>query len=246
MTTGIEWCDETWNPIIGCSPVSSGCDNCYARTMAQRLHSMNINGYDKDVIAWDGSLQLVDSQLEKPSKLKKPKRIFLCSMSDILHENVKTQWIKSINTIMDTNRQHQYIILTKRPENFRDKFIENEIMFQPNKWIGITAETCDDLEKRMISLTDIHCENRFISFEPLLERITLTLLYKHLNPEVVKWVIVGGETGCNARPMHQEWVECIQQVCSDRDIPFFFKKWGVLQPDEDYDIIREFPKGLQY
>lgn len=190
--TKIEWTNETWNPIVGCSKISQGCDNCYAEKMAYRLtHILGNIGKDindswvaySDVIKnkkWNGKTQLVNSALDKPTKWKKPRMIFVCSMGDLFHESISFVQINTIFSIMSDVDHHIYQVLTKRPDRVK-KFFEwknkmHEIYWQPknNIWFGVTAENQEQADKRIHVLLQIPAALRFISCEPMLSQIDLS------------------------------------------------------------------------
>jgi len=207
--TKIQYCDKVWNPVTGCTKISDGCLNCYAEKMAKRLKIMGIykNGFN---------VTLHEERLKIPYSWKAPSLIFVNSMSDLFHDSVTDEFLEKILTVIQSANQHTYLILTKRPERMC-KFMMGR-PFIPNLWLGVTIEN----EKAMDRINYLWGCNayRFISFEPLLEKIEIN----HLSG--IDWVIVGGETGAGAREMKEEWVLPILEMCKDSDIPFFFKQWG--------------------
>ena len=249
--TKIEWCDVTINPLIGCSKISPACDNCYAINMARRLQSMGTRGYNGVVESgnWTGKINFVRSELDKPKKWKKSKKIFIGSMTDIFHENVMYDALLDIFTMIALNPQHTFIILTKRPKKMR-AFIDsewytgipeyvrdlNKITNQnhevpglplKNLWIGVTVENQEQCDNRLPILEDVSAAVKFISVEPMLSKIKLSESQR----KILDWVIVGGESGTGARPMSGEWVDSLYYQCDREDlglenIPFFFKQWG--------------------
>lgn len=248
MATKIEWCDETWNPVIGCSKISEGCDNCYAEIMANRLkkmlHETNTfasRAYD-DVTTgegkWNGLTRFVNSSLVKPLHWKRPRKIFVCSMGDLFHESVLWIWIERILGIIEKTPRHTYMILTKRPLNMLE-FFEDRGKVPDNLWLGVSVEKQKYVE-RVKYLVQIDAKVRFVSLEPLLSDVEL---YPWLEGLVgpsesmlgdwvrgVNWVILGGESGSKARPMHPDWVNGIRIKCKANNIPFFFKQWGGYMP----------------
>jgi protein gp37 len=227
--TKIEWTDITWNPVTGCSWVSPGCDNCYAKRMAKRLKAMGQSKYcnEFEPTCHPGALH---DQFPK-----KPKKIFVCSMSDLFHEDIHFSFIWAIFRKIRINSQHTFQILTKRPERM-SRFIKK---FQPefmpeNLWIGVTAENQYQYEKRSYELASINCRVKFVSIEPMLSSIELF-------GYVPDWVIVGGETGPKARTMNPDWVRSIRDQCKAESIPFFFKQMSNKQPIPDDLMIKEFP-----
>lgn len=256
----IEWCDETINPIVGCSKVSPACNNCYAEGMARRLQAMGTRGYE-DVVdekgKWTGKLNFIGSELEKPKKWKKPKRIFVGSMTDLFHENVNFEWIDKIIGMVKDNPIHTFIFLTKRAERMNEYFADRseylEFMKVRNIWLGVTAENQEQANVRIPILLDTPAVKRFVSIEPMLGEIKLTMLgypefeydslfgghmsvpkeethenWEHRSGKNVSldWVICGGESGKNARPLHPDWVKNLKKQCEDSKVPFFFKQWG--------------------
>lgn len=208
----IEWTESTWNPVTGCTKVSSGCENCYAERMAKRLKMMGqpnyANGFD---------LTLHEHVLGYPLRWKRPQSIFVNSMSDLFHEQVPDPFIFRVFDIMKQAHWHQFQILTKRSE--RMKTLAPKIDWPENVWMGVTIE-CEELKYRMDDLRSVPSAIRFTSFEPLLGPIS------SLNLENIDWVIVGGESGPKSRPMEKEWVINIRNQCIKENIPFFFKQWG--------------------
>ncbi len=212
-STAIEWTEETWNPVTGCSKVSAGCANCYAETMARRLQAMGAPGYDNGF-----DLTLMPERLTQPLRKKKPTRFFVNSMSDLFHEDVPDEYIDEIFSVMSRTPQHTYQILTKRafrlPEYFGSKTVP------PNVWLGVTVEDRKSGIPRIEHLCRVNAAIRFLSVEPLLEDL------RKIDLTGIHWVIVGGESGPNARPMNQEWVLSIKEQCEKYGSAFFFKQWG--------------------
>lgn len=208
----IEWTEATWNPVTGCTPISLGCNHCYAMTMAKRLKAMGnanyANGFD---------VTIHENMLTKPLTWKKSKLIFVNSMSDLFHEEVPFEFIKSVFDIMGKASWHIFQVLTKRSDNLVQ--LAPLLNWPPNVWMGVTVESQDFLS-RIDHLRTIPSSIRFLSLEPLLSPI------ENLNLENIDWVIVGGESGPKARPMMKEWVESLQQQCEKANTPFFFKQWG--------------------
>lgn len=211
--TTIEWTEETWNPVTGCSKVSAGCTNCYAEKMASRLHAMGAPGYDNGF-----ELTLLPERLQQPLRKKKPTRFFVNSMSDLFHEEIPDTFIDDVFAVMQQTPQHTYQILTKRahrlPKYFGDKTLSSNI------WLGVTVEDRKNGVPRIDYLRNVNAAIRFLSVEPLLEDLG------ELDLAGIHWVIVGGESGPNARPMNQEWVLSIKEQCEKFGSAFFFKQWG--------------------
>ena len=261
MPTKIEWCEESWNPVTGCTPISEGCRNCYAKRMANRLRGRY--GYPKDD---PFKITFHPDKLNQPLRWKKPKRIFVVSMGDLFHKDVKYEWIDAIWSRMAKCPQHTFLVLTKRPERMAE-FISEVGVFNydvlPNLWLGVTVES-DKYLWRIKELLKIKSAIHFVSCEPLLGHIDFTSMgcldplchlddtYRHvikqgmLNPyqidslkqPVLDWVIVGGESGPGARPMHPDWVRSIRDQFQAAGVPFFFKQWGNWCPESGgyYDL----------
>jgi protein gp37 len=221
----IEWTDATWNPVSGCLMVSPGCTNCYAMRMAARLQSMNHPSYVGTVRksggrpVWTGKVNLVDHVLAAPLKWRKPRKIFVNSMSDLFQDGVPSQFIEKVWNVMRKADHHIYQILTKRPENM--KKIVDELSLAPAQhiWLGTSVES-EQYSSRVDVLRSIPAGIRFVSFEPLLAAVG------KVNLENIHWAIVGGESGPSSRPMEATWVNEIKQQCRLSDTAFFFKQWG--------------------
>ena len=314
--TKIEWTDRTWNPIIGCSHVSPGCDHCYAEKMACRLARMpgkvgetysQVVDLDKNL--WKGRTAFVPSTLEKPLHWKKPKRIFVGSMTDLFHPSVPDEWLDRVFATMALCPQHTFQILTKRPERmleyisslwvhrrvwkrvvesigfghqFEGKWVDDSAWPLSNVWLGVTAENKAMADKRIPVLLQTPAEKRFVSLEPLLKAVDLSRWMHRTQgwtrqdpvyrcprcgatgwghyfstytwgddydeschacgygstagdvdfPEIgnIDWVILGGESGPNARPMHPDWALDVRDQCTEAGVPFFFKQWGEWAP----------------
>lgn len=243
MTTKIEWTEETWNPIIGCSKVSAGCKNCYAETMAKRIKAMG-NPHYAEVIGdngkWNGVLHFVGDTATKILRTKKPKTYFVNSMSDLFHENVPIEQQDKIFEIMSKTPWNTYQILTKRAKLMFDRvsILVDKYGVLPNVWLGVSTEDQTALETRAYWLIRTPATIRFLSCEPLLSRISLNLIdgifydagmpfeWQKLEKPGVDWVIVGGESGPNSRPIKPSWVKSIRDECINSNTPFFFKQWG--------------------
>jgi protein gp37 len=303
----IEWTEATWNPTVGCSVISPGCTNCYAMKMAARLEAMatadrprwtpaHRNGQKLAHYAdttkrvngnavWTGKLALApDDILLKPLSWKRPRRIFVNSMSDLFHESVPDEWIDRVFAVMALAPQHTFQVLTKRAERMRaylggpwigvdpvgarvadatwslvpfaalpegcnvsgehpiGPLINGQPEFGwrrylklyhphllPNVWLGVSAEDQTRADERIPHLLETPAAVRFVSAEPLLGAIELT----HMRDDrghPVDWIIVGGESGPNARPMHPDWARSIRDQCQAAGVPFFFKQWGEYLP----------------
>jgi len=245
--TKIEWTNETWNPITGCSKISPGCANCYAERMAKRLAGRF--GYPKDD---PFRVTFHPDKLLKPLKWKKPRMIFVCSMGDLFHEQVDWRDIRQIYKVMRKGRQHIYQILTKRPEIMGDRlnrWFGPRLKNWPFIWHGISAEDQEWFSRRIRWLLQIQAAVRFVSLEPLLGPIRINFannLHSRLNPD---WVIVGCESGPKRRECKLEWVRDIVRQCRAANIAIFIKQLQINgrvshDPEEwPKDLrIREFPK----
>ncbi|MFP4336387.1 MAG: DUF5131 family protein [Halothece sp.] len=260
MASNIQWTDETWNPIVGCSRISSGCANCYAAEAAKSPRLQQFSQY-QTVKEWNGITEFVQSQLLKPLSWRSPKKIFVCSMSDLFHENTPFEWINKVFAVMALCPQHTFQVLTKRPERMLEYFTETpnldtiistsrlsmhhvQARFPlPNVWLGTTCENQAMVDKRVPLLSQVPAVVRFLSCEPLLSPINLSA---HLAIEwseiaedwieawpgqqcysqKIQWVIIGGESGQNARPCHLDWMRSLVNQCQQAQIPVFIKQLG--------------------
>lgn len=216
-STKIEWTDKTWNPITGCTKYSAGCAHCYAETMSRRLRAMGVEKYKKEF-----KLALHEDCLDEPLSWKKSHYIFVCSMSDIFHEEVPFEFVDRIMQTISRTPQHRYQILTKRAERLAEYFKIRPV--PANVWLGVTVETVR-AKNRIEKLRTIPASVHFLSCEPLLEPLGELDLFG------IEWVIVGGESGPKARPMREEWVSDIKRQCNEQNCAFFFKQWGTWGSD---------------
>lgn len=213
--SNIEWTEATWNPVTGCTKLSEGCRNCYASALAKRLHAMGnqryLNGFD---------VTLHHDLIELPLSWKKPKRIFVNSMSDLFHIDVPSDFIKSVFDTMVKAHWHTFQVLTKRSDRLLE--LSSELPWPSNVWQGVSLE-----DKRVIhrinDLRKTPAKIKFLSIEPLIGPL------HNLNLIGIDWVIVGGESGFGARPMNLEWVRSIRDQCIEQNVAFFFKQWGGVQ-----------------
>lgn len=214
--SSIEWTEATWNPVTGCTKISAGCKNCYAERMAKRLKAMGTPQYA------DGfKLTLQPEMLDLPLRWKKPRTIFVNSMSDLFHKDVPLEYIKRVFAVMNQCPQHTFQVLTKRPEIAAE--YAGELVWSQNIWMGTSVENVI-VVKRIESLRAIRDASvRFLSLEPLLGPLP------RLNLDGIHWVIVGGESGPGARAMEEGWVKQIRTQCQAHGIAFFFKQWGGVQ-----------------
>lgn len=208
----IEWTEATWNPVTGCTKISLGCKHCYAERMAKRLAAMGVPQYRR---GFEVSVQ--PSALSLPAKWKKPRVIFVNSMSDLFHEDVPFEFIRKVFAVMEETPWHTYQVLTKRPEVAR-QYVD-QLAWPANVWLGTSVEHALYLH-RVRTLTRIPAQTRFLSLEPLLGGLS------GLDLRGIDWVIVGGESGPGARVMKPEWVAQIRDICLAQGVPFFFKQWG--------------------
>ena len=224
MTT-IEWTDETWNPVTGCSHVSDGCKNCYAEGIAKRFSGRNGFPVFQPWTARNAAHNVVlhPERLDAPLHWRKPRRVFVNSMSDLFHDQVPEEFIERIFDVMRCETQHTFQVLTKRPERMRDiarrEVAENGYL--PNNiWLGVSAEDQATADERIPVLLDTPAAIRFVSAEPLLRPIDLER-YPSLD-----WVIVGGESGHGARPCDLAWIRNIVEQCKAAAVPVFVKQLG--------------------
>lgn len=262
--TSIEWTDSTWSPVTGCTEISPGCDNCYAKTIAERFrgHAAFPHGFDVQVKA---------DRINDPLRWRRPRRVFVNSMSDLFHADIDQAWIADIFGVMAATRRHTFQVLTKRAARMRtlldsDAFTEQvrsraigkglpagEWQWPlPNLWLGVSVESQQWANIRIPQLLMAPAAVRFLSCEPLLGPVTLTHVEwakgggthldvvngRHGVPGVwssaakaVDWVIVGGESGRKARPMHPRWAQTLRDQCVEAGVPYFFKQWGEWGPD---------------
>jgi protein gp37 len=308
--SAIEWTEATWNPIVGCSIVSPGCTNCYAMKMAYRLVGMGVETYaglTKDSNAgpvWTGAVRLVEDALLKPLRWKRPRQIFVNSMSDLFHESVPDEWIDQIFAVIALAPQHTFQVLTKRADRMR-AYVSGmwdrrehlgELMGKiggeerkgwyapecdsqrgwvgmhlplPNVWLGVSTEDQARADERIPDLLATPAAVRWVSAEPLLGAIdfrniaigsktldALTGAHSATVPMVgfrdaqraistlpslpprtaaLDWVVVGGESGPKARPMHPDWARSIRNQCRAASVSFFFKQWGNWETVYDRD-----------
>ena len=210
--TKIEWTEATWNPVTGCDKISPGCKNCYAERLALRLQAAGTPQYKDGFL-----LTLHPDALAIPLGWKKPRVIFVNSMSDLFHKDVPIQFIQQVFTVMRTTPHHQFQILTKRADRLAD--LDAQLFWSDNIWMGVSVENADYLY-RIEYLKRTNARIKFLSLEPLLGPLP------HLDLEGIDWVIVGGESGPRARPMKPQWVRQIRAQCIAANVPFFFKQWG--------------------
>lgn len=217
-STKIEWTDASWNPVTGCTKISSGCQHCYAEVMARRLCAMGVDKYRNGF-----RVTLHEEALEEPLKWRKQRTIFVCSMSDLFHKDVPFEFIDKVLDIINKTPQHRYQLLTKRADRMAEYFSTR--LVPANTWLGVTVDV-QTSKHRIDYLRSIEkVPIRFLSCEPLLEDLG------QLDLTGIDWIIVGGESGRQARPMKEEWVLNIKAQVEMADKAFFFKQWGTWGSD---------------
>jgi protein gp37 len=230
--SAIEWTDATWNPVTGCTKVSPGCDHCYAERIHERFHG---KGSFATIVRSEPKLFL-------PFGWRKPRRVFVNSMADLFHDAVPDEYIAHVWSVMARTPQHTYQILTKRHGRMRallnrPSFRDNLAHWTPawplpNVWLGVSVENQRWADIRLDALALTPAAVRWISAEPLLGRIDLSAwLVDHGDPDrpygiPIDWVVVGGESGPGARPMHPDWARLLRDQCAAASVPFMFKQWG--------------------
>lgn len=256
--TAIEWADTTWNPVWGCTKVSAGCDHCYAERLVNgRLSHLHEGGF--------GTVRLRPEQLDKPLRWKRPRRIFVNSMSDLFHDAIPDEYIARVFAVMALARRHTFQVLTKRHGRMRslltslafeslvrseiNDILDNGAKYPPewdpeahdlewplpNVWLGVSVENQQWADIRIPALLGTPAAVRFLSCEPLLGPVNLDLyLSREVGVETrgitVDWVIVGGESGPGARPMHTDWARSLRDQCTEAEVAFHFKQWGEYRP----------------
>lgn len=244
----IEWTESTWNPIRGCSRVSEGCRFCYAERVAGRFSGVG-QAYaglttrgESGSARWNNEIMFVDRLIEQPLRWKRPRRIFVNSMSDLFHEKVSLGWIERIFDVMRRAHWHEFQILTKRSERLAS--LGGDLDWPPNVWMGVSIEDGSVLG-RLDHLRGVGAGIRFVSIEPLIGRLPV------LDVAGIDWVIVGGESGPYARPMDDRWAVFIREVCLQSGVAFFMKQMGsdwarrTQSRDRKGGDINEFPEVLR-
>ena len=227
--SSIEWTEATWNPTTGCTKISSGCKNCYASTLSKRLKVMGIKKY-KNEFEYTEHPQ----DLELPLTWKKPRKIFVNSMSDLFHQKSKMEFVGKCFHVMMQANWHTYQVLTKRPT----KMAEFSVLFNKyfghdipqHIWMGTSVENRDNV-RRIDELRKVKCNIRFISFEPLIESVG------EINLDGIDWAIIGGESGYGFRPVKKEWIMEIIRQCKKQKVSVFFKQWGGIRPKSGGPLI---------
>ncbi len=265
LNTAIQWTDSTWNPVVGCSRISTGCKNCYAFKVHTMRHKAKLAGkklpaqYAKPFT----TIQPIASRLDVPKGWRTPRRIFVNSISDLFHEDVPFEFILEVWNTMAIARHHTYQILTKRPrrmlgffewakEGMRERGLdewEKGMDVLPNVWLGVSVENQAAADDRIPLLLQVPAAHRFLSCEPLVEWVNLEN-YLGPTPEDedgapypgrINWVIAGGESGLAARPMKPDWARALRDECQDTGTAFFFKQWGEWGP---YNLSRDTAEDL--
>jgi protein gp37 len=208
----IEWTNSTWNPVTGCTPISEGCRNCFAKDFVKMLQKKNNPKYRNGF-----NVTCHYPNLKDPGRWTDPRKVFVCSMSDLFHDHVPEDFILQVYEQMNRVDRHEYIVLTKRPERLAE--LNDRLPWKENIWAGVTVENQDSLG-RIDELRKTDAQIKFISAEPLLEPLP------DLDLTDIDWLIVGGETGSNARPMEKKWTFDLMSQCQQANIPVFFKHWG--------------------
>lgn len=218
--SAIEWTDATWNPVTGCTKVTRGCDNCYAERFAERFRGISGHPYERGF-----ELTLRPERLSQPLSWRRPRMIFVNSMSDLFHKDIPTEFIDKVFNTMEMADRHIFQVLTKRSSLMRDylRHRYGSELAPRHIWCGVSVEDATAVV-RIRHLQEAPVATRFLSIEPLLGPIG------DMDIEGISWVIVGGESGPNARPMKQSWVLAIRSLCEENKVPFFFKQWGGRTP----------------
>ena len=210
--TKIEWTENTWNPVTGCTPISSGCSNCYAKRMALRLQKMGNPKYRNGF-----NITLHEHCLKEPLTWKSNSMIFVNSMSDLFHDDIPLDFIKKVFNVMNATPNHTYQILTKRAD--RLKAMSCHLNWTKNIWMGVSVENYRT-KKRINCLRETGAHVKFISFEPLLNSVG------QIDLSNIDWAIVGGESGPHSRLIREDWILNIKKQCEEQDCHFYFKQWG--------------------
>lgn len=216
--SGIEWTEQTWNPVTGCTKISAGCRYCYAEVLSRRLKAMGAAGYANGF-----TVSCHPQRLAQPLRRRTPTMYFVNSMSDLFHPKVPYDFIDQVMETIARTPQHVYQILTKRPKVMAKYFSSRDV--PDNVWLGVSVENKKHGVARIADLQQVNAKVRFLSVEPLLEDIG------DIDLTGIHWVIVGGESGRKARPMRGVWVDGIKKQCRAQQVSFFFKQWGTWGKD---------------
>jgi protein gp37 len=215
--SGIEWTEATWNPVTGCDKVSPGCAHCYAETFAERWRGIPGHPYEQGF-----DLRLWPERLEQPMRWKKPRVIFVNSMSDLFHEDIPVEYVAEVFDVMARADQHVFQILTKRHERLAE--LASFLTWHPNVWIGVSIENRQFVHRADYLRQVEDAAVRFISAEPLLGPL------EGLDLRGIDWLIAGGESGFRHRPVRPEWIRDLRRRCDEEGVAFFFKQWGGRTP----------------
>lgn len=257
----IEWTDATWNPVTGCSKVSDGCKHCYAERVFARMSQ------NPKVPAYHGrkftDVMCHEERLNEPLKWRKPRMIFVNSMSDLFHEDVPDEFIEKILRVMGDAWWHTYQILTKRPDRMKQHMNRFAPWRPHNIWLGVSVENQETADERIPLLLETMAAVRFVSYEPALGPVEFCHEFvedvgwidslrgachidgcnEPIRGERIHWVIAGGESGPNARPSHPDWFRSVRDQCQAAGVPFFFKQWGEWMPLSDWRKRPSEPEG---
>ncbi|MEY9772150.1 protein gp37 [Sinorhizobium fredii] len=219
-TTAIEWTDATWNPVTGCTKISAGCDNCYAERFSERFRGVPGHSFE---VGFD--LTLRPARLEQPLFWRQPKMIFVNSMSDLFHKGVPFAFVDKVFDTMERADWHTFQVLTKRSSRMRDYVNKRykDGIAPLHIWLGTSVED-GSRKSRIRHMQGMNASIKFLSIEPLIGPMG------KMDLEGIDWVIVGGESGPKARPMHPDWVREVRDHCNDTGVAFFFKQWGGIRP----------------
>lgn len=212
----IEWTDATWNPVTGCTQVSPGCDHCYAMTFSERFRGISGHHFEQGF-----DLKLWEERTALPLKWKKPRRIFVNSMSDLFHAGVPEDFVRNVFETMCKADWHVYQVLTKRPQRLMR--MASLLPWPDHIWIGVSVES-NEYAWRAEMLKRVPAKVRFVSAEPLLGPVD------QLNLDGLQWVITGGESGYGHRPCNPDWVRSVRDRCVDANVAYFHKQWGGRSP----------------
>lgn len=214
--TLIEWTDSSWNPVTGCRKVSPGCKRCYAERVAERLERIGVRRYERGFLP-----TLQEDVLEQPLRWRTPRRIFVCSMSDLLQAEVPDAYVERVVDVMRRTPRHVYQVLTKRPERLAELRARDGFSWPANCWVGTSIES-DRYAARAACLQGLGAAVRWVSAEPLLGPLPSL----RLDRDWLDWIVIGGETGPGARPMRRAWVDDLLERAKRGGVPAFFKQWG--------------------
>lgn len=242
--SAIEWTEATWNPVTGCDRISAGCDHCYAMTLAKRLKAMGSAKYQKDgdprTSGPGFGITTHPEALDEPHRWRQPRVVFVNSMSDLFHARVPVSFIRDVFDVCRDTPHHTYQVLTKR--SLRLRRIADKLDWPPNMWMGVSVENAEALS-RVDHLREVPATVRFLSCEPLIGPLD------GLELGEIHWVIAGGESGPNYRPVDINWVRGIRDTCGGAGVAFFFKQWGGRTPkalgrELDGELWNEMPEQL--